>query len=564
MMKRTAPPACIVLLLAACGSDPAVPSQADTVAPTDTAAIADADTTPALDGISTADVTLPAGALACYVGDACTPGAGDCGAGGTCHFDGAHFVCRTSPVATAGPGDFCSAVAGPACRDGLYCSPATEHCVALCCSASDCDDNAPCEPVAVGLSACRPAPSLACYQGQGLCNPGEQQCGPGANCDWNGTAFECFPDPPATADRDEPCDAIAGPACLDGLTCDPFRKVCAAMCCTSEACPTDHSCVEATAGLSVCLPDLPTDGPVELACLQYKGNCIPGEHQCGPDAACDWANGGFQCFSTPAATAALGEACDNTNGPSCVDGLSCDPTRGVCAAKCCDTTDCGPDEVCDEAEPGISVCLPELPTTGEVELLCYQGHGPCIPGEQQCGPAGQCDFANGGFQCFSSPPATAAVGQACNNSSGPSCKDGLSCNPTTQTCVAMCCAVTDCAGDEVCSEVTTGLSVCLPDVPVTGDIELACYQNKGTCIPGEQQCGATGQCDYNGSGFQCFTSPPATATLGQACNTSSGPACKDGMVCHPSTHVCVEMCCDDTNCTTGTCTNVTTGLSVCL
>ncbi|PJB34134.1 MAG: hypothetical protein CO108_29085 [Deltaproteobacteria bacterium CG_4_9_14_3_um_filter_63_12] len=312
--------------------------------------------------------------------------------------------------------------------------------------------------------------------------------------------------------------------------------------------------------------DVPADIPnIGLACYQGMGACVPGEGECGVNGGCDFSGTDFQCFSNPPATAALGEACSTTNGPACQDGLTCNIMTATCAALCCDDAGCGTDEKCQATGVGHSFCVPKgNPPTN---LLCYDGLGACNPGNGDCA-GGHCDFANVslGWQCFSSPPSTAQLGEACNKTNGPDCVDGLTCSILTNTCAALCCPNTGCANNnEVCVEMATGqLWICQEELVNPGN-GLQCYAGQGTCIPGADQCGTNGQCDWGNAsiGMMCFTSPPATATLGQSCNINSGPACKDGLTCNPNTGKCIEICCTNTDCSAGTCIAVDGNFKVC-
>jgi len=213
--------------------------------------------------------------------------------------------------------------------------------------------------------------------------------------------------------------------------------------------------------------------------------------------------------------------------------------------------------------------------SGGIALLgCYADLGSCIPGEDECGSSGQCDFANVslGVACFSNPPATLGFGETCDRTNGPGCLDGLTCSILTNTCARICCPATSasasagCETDETCVEMATGqFWVCQEDhgTPTDG---LLCYENIGTCIPGAGQCGVNAQCDWGNAtiGMMCFTAPPATAALGAVCNNNSGPACRDGLNCNPNTGRCVEICCEQADCTNGNCTTVDGALKVCL
>jgi hypothetical protein len=90
----------------------------------------------------------------------------------------------------------------------------------------------------------------------------------------------------------------------------------------------------------------------------------------------------------------------------------------------------------------------------------------------------------------------------------------------------------------------------------TGGGPGSCYAGQGACdptVPGS--CAAGEACDVDGGTmmFACFP-PPNDAAEGQACNNMSGPFCMHGLACDAM--VCRKYCCDNADCTTGTCTTV--------
>ncbi|TNF34601.1 MAG: hypothetical protein EP329_07060 [Deltaproteobacteria bacterium] len=402
----------------------------------------------------------------------CTPQGpgrpGECGAGAACAFVDGGFECSSNPSPMAELGAQCSDTAGPACQDGLYCSPDSHTCVKMCCDPGQCDIEEVCTRLDAGLSVCAPdvpidpGDHLECYSGKGACDPGQDQCGEGGGCDFSGTNFQCFNDPPATATKGEACDLQNGPACLDGLTCSVIDFTCVALCCDESDCGANEKCQPTGVGHAICLPDAGPSG----SCYDGVGTCAPGHGDCGEGGHCDFANEslGWQCFTTPAPTAQLGEACNKTAGPDCVDGLTCSILTNTCVQVCCEDDDCtGDNDECVSMVSGkLAICQEKQVNTGD-GLQCYEGHGNCIPGAGQCGTNAQCDWGNSsiGTQCFSQPPATAELGASCNLNVGPACKDGLSCSPQGK-CLAICCEQSDCeAGGGTCTAVDGFFKVCL-------------------------------------------------------------------------------------------------------
>jgi hypothetical protein len=84
-----------------------------------------------------------------------------------------------------------------------------------------------------------------------------------------------------------------------------------------------------------------------------------------------------------------------------------------------------------------------------------------------------------------------------------------------------------------------------------GGMPGACYANQGECNPLASTCGAGQACDVaRDNQFHCFP-PPNDVPIGGSCNLSSGPYCQNGGTCLGN--VCRAFCCDDTDCTSGTC-----------
>ena len=131
--------------------------------------------------------------------------------------------------------------------------------------------------------------------------------------------------------------------------------------------------------------------------------------------------------------------------------------------------------------------------------------------------------------------------------------------------------------DELVScQVTSGDVVCEPDgdakvegcdtegqaffTCLMGGTTGACYENAGDCNPLTDSCAAGQACDIAEDNLcHCFP-PPNDAPVGSPCNVSSGPYCQHGSTCNGG--ICRAYCCDDTDCTIGTCQTLGTVGSV--
>lgn len=333
------------------------------------------------------------------------------------------------------------------------------------------------------------------------------------------------------------CEADPGPGPLgDSATAPPDTS--------SGGEVTSDAAVEGdTAGPDVTAQDAAT--PPRLACYVGEGACVPGEAECGTKKRCDYsAQTGFACGADALATGEVGEPCGDD--AECGDGTICAGADAKhCRALCCGDTDCGQNETCTQGAGILKVCIPD----GVDPMVCYESQGTCLPGDGTCGAGSACAFTDPGLACSSNPTAMATLGSACSDTTGPACVDGLHCSPDSNTCVTMCCMDAQCSGGDTCNQIAEGLWVCGDKAgPIVGPNPLLCYADMGACQPGEDQCGVNGGCDFSGTNFQCFNDPPATAGLSQACDLTSGPACKDGLTCSPMTNTCAPLCCTDYDC----------------
>jgi hypothetical protein len=107
----------------------------------------------------------------------------------------------------------------------------------------------------------------------------------------------------------------------------------------------------------------------------------------------------------------------------------------------------------------------------------------------------------------------------------------------------------------------------MADAAVPDAAPASCYAS-AACDPlapadCDDDTGVGSACDLNTGGvLQCFP-PPNSAGLGDMCDSDGGgPFCSHGLTCGES-NICVEYCCSQGDCTTGTCTEVAAGISTC-
>lgn len=100
--------------------------------------------------------------------------------------------------------------------------------------------------------------------------------------------------------------------------------------------------------------------PAGPTCYAGQGSCEPtNPDACGVNETCDidGSSGTFQCFPPPN-DAHLGDACNNSQGPFCAQGLACD--NGTCKTYCCDDSQCAAGTTCQQTGTvgtiTISVC----------------------------------------------------------------------------------------------------------------------------------------------------------------------------------------------------------------
>ena len=163
----------------------------------------------------------------------------------------------------------------------------------------------------------------------------------------------------------------------------------------------------------------------------------------------------------------------------------------------------------------------------------------------------------------------AKVGDAaCPNDTEASCKtecDGLYAqapNCTAEIDALIACQIASgnvvCEPDgdakvEGCDAEGQAFFTCLMGPTTTG----ACYANHGDCNPLTDSCAAGQSCDIAQDNlFHCFP-PPNDAPVGSPCDVASGPYCQHGGTCVGGT--CRAYCCDDTDCTIGSCQAVGSG-----
>jgi hypothetical protein len=106
--------------------------------------------------------------------------------------------------------------------------------------------------------------------------------------------------------------------------------------------------------------------------------------------------------------------------------------------------------------------------SGGADPTCYGANGDCDPLVSTSCPAGQgCAIATDDmWHCF--PNGTAAIGQACNGTTGnPLCQNGGLCvnNGTSDQCYELCCDQGQCSASETCTPLDgpgVPISICMP------------------------------------------------------------------------------------------------------
>ena len=380
--------------------------------------------------------------------------------------------------------------------------------------------------VACGGGAKQPDPCAGCTSG-GACHPGtaDLACGTGG-----GACSACAPDQSCQSGHCAARPSFIGNKCAAdadcggaGLTCAarvPGGGYCTKDCATSAAaCPSNSTCVSASATLKLCLKSCAanSDCRIEQLCFSNAGAglCLPKctrDADCG-SANCDVASGvcqnsrvgnacaaGSDCGDKPAFcnTTPPGGYCslpcggDPSTSAPCPGGSNCGSVGGsgsACLKACASAADCRAGSLCADSGGGALSCVPK----------CSQ--------DLDCGATGKCDLASG--SCRPGGPAPGQLGGACTATAscppgagalcatgypGGYCTSDCSANACpaaghcvtfaggAQYCLSNCATPRDCRAGYICYALSPG-SVCAPACTSDADCASgqACDHTSGLC-----------------------------------------------------------------------------------
>ena len=302
-------------------------------------------------------------------------------------------------------------------------------------------------------------------------------------------------------------------------------------CTTPSTCDgTDTACQARTCVAGTCGMEYQASGTVIAA--QTAGDCL--------EAQCDGAGAILQ----------IADASDvGSDGNDCTIE-TCDAT-GPVSENAAERAPCAQDggTLCDGAGACVACLLPEDCDLGWdcIDRVCLEHQVVCVG----ILPANGCSTCLEGSCC--------AEIDACNTTAG--CVDCL--NGATEACTvdneAAVGAVNAC-GANACSAECGGQPQLVPvcDAPMTAPSAGACVTLDAniTCNPvTNEPCTAGQACDISASGFQCYDPPNDVALCGE-CGNEVG-FCQGGLTC---VGTCAKLCCDASDCGTGTCDTTSAGL----
>jgi hypothetical protein len=360
---------------------------------------------------------------------------------------------------------------------------------------SCCNECSQCGGAGQGCSGGRCRKPASCANGQCVCPPNTQKCGPAC------------------------CDPAHGTTCVDGACrCLDGRLPCRDKNGADSCCDGCSTCSTTGRG---CRPDACVK---PATCNHGECVCPPGREQCG-----------FNC-------------CDPAHGMSCVDGgCQCADGRPACQDSggqlvCCDG--------CSSCDGNGRGCRPGACRRPQ---SCTGGQCVCPPGNQLCG-ATCCDPATG-MTCVDGACRCADDRPACQDANGLAvCCNGCStCNPRAGRCVTDACQHPQtCSGNQCvcppqlqkcgvhCCDLALGMS-CIDGMCRCADGRPACANAKGDsiCCDGCSSCAGNGGGCRPGacrkpqhcSGGQCVCPSGLQTCGGDCCDPAKGMTCVDG-ACH--------------------------------
>lgn len=267
------------------------------------------------------------------------------------------------------------------------------------------------------------------------------------------------------------------------------------------------------------------------------------------------------------------QVCERAAGIDCADKM-CELTgEGSCDADDCVETCEGPQERCSDEVAAAIACM----TEGDVACGATLGSFECeseVAALEECKAGGGEGGGGAGGAGSTGSSSTASTGTGSPGSSCEAyCAKAASAGCEPANCVATCeTPQTQCDAEFdaiIACAAATGTVTCdagQPDVggceaQLTAYLECAsgsgtsCYEGAGDCDPTDPtSCGGGEACDLSqDGGFVCFP-PPNDAAIGAPCDPAAGPYCAHGGTCVDGT--CAKVCCSDTECGGGTCTDL--------
>jgi MYXO-CTERM domain-containing protein len=521
--------------LGACGSPPADPGQAASIAPAPPTGVVP----------PTTDLCICNSVCNTY-GNICSGGnvwASNPTACNNCNC----VTAGTVPVQTCAPYACNGLGVGSACvnkGDAACYTSCAAHGDADCATGYYC-----CDAVSQGASGCPTAnntcvaqvpPGQVCKLSSGCQSPGlclgnvccATSCVTGGTC----AATSCALSTGA-------CNYNNGTTCasatcgFDLMSCQ-YHSVGPTETCSNGACPsqTTTECVSAGGGQYMC-----TGG----ACLTSCSSDSQCDNAPPCNNFCDLTAGSAtyqQCVHRKADGQACGsnDACMNGH---CVSGIcchtACTSTSGTCGGSC-STGTC--------SYPSGNACSCTVGATSASELTC-DGAGNCSTGPTTCGNATNL------YTCMNSTACNTGCSYKADGSGDAACFAGYYCNPSN-VCVLKQPAGATCSAPDQC-----GSNVCYGNACCSGACETTTSCSGANCMCASSGCNVTGGCGYP-SGTTCHnqTCSGGVETLASTCDgngtckapTPATQSC--GLYnCNTSATACLTSCQSNGDCSTNFC-----------